>query len=408
MTASPTTSVDTGSEPSCSASQGGSVAPLAMFMAIAGLLTCATIAAAAPPVANEVCDNDALTAFDGLLVLAPHPDDENLGFAGLVSAYRRQGKPVKVVVTTDGDAYCDACQFWKNNGSTVGPTCNAADLSNLATPEVDSFAEVRRSESTAAAAVLGLPAPTFLGYPDTGLAAAWNNRQDGNVDLPLHRSDFSACENCGSCSVGYGGGPPTELTSATLTASLTELLEATTPETLIATTHPLDGHGDHAALGEFIRTLDAGLAEPRALAFAVIHAHTPNGTAHSDCWYPGPAAAVCPCADQARAEADPAWLVEQRQSRLQPDARASLPDDADYGDERQLCLSQEMVTAEPPTKLEVVRSYRSQLGFAAREGEVPEALRGLADCNGYLLGFVRRTEAFVLVEAAQVKAGSGS
>ena len=33
---------------------------------------------------------------------------------------------------------------------------------------------MRRGESVAAAAILGMPAPTFLGYPDTGLAAAWS------------------------------------------------------------------------------------------------------------------------------------------------------------------------------------------------------------------------------------------
>src|SRR5688572_23399293 len=66
---------------------------------------CADPAAApaveAPPAPR--CANPELTRFDRLLVLAPHPDDEVLGFAGLITAYRDQGKPVEVVVTTDGD-----------------------------------------------------------------------------------------------------------------------------------------------------------------------------------------------------------------------------------------------------------------------------------------------------------------
>src|SRR5882672_10516881 len=70
------------------------------------------------------CDNEKLAAYPALLVLAPHPDDETLGFAGLIDAYVRAGKPVRVVVITDGDAYCEACRFWKNS-SVTGPMCTA-------------------------------------------------------------------------------------------------------------------------------------------------------------------------------------------------------------------------------------------------------------------------------------------
>ena len=110
---------------------------------------CADPAALAhdPPVpADPRCDDAALTGYDALLVLGPHPDDEVLAFGGLTAAYHALGKPVTVIVTTDGDAYCDACRLWKH-GTVRGPSCDAADLSNLATPEVDSFGEVRRGES---------------------------------------------------------------------------------------------------------------------------------------------------------------------------------------------------------------------------------------------------------------------
>ena len=150
-----------------------------------------------------MCDNEALTSYDGLLVFAPHPDDETLAFAGLITAYIRQGKPVKVVVVTDGDANCDACRFWKNT-SLHGPMCNALDLSNFETQAVDSLAEVRRGESTSAATILGDQAPTFLGYPDTGLGVAWLNSRTGRLAKRLRRSDFSRCADCESCQQGYG------------------------------------------------------------------------------------------------------------------------------------------------------------------------------------------------------------
>ena len=355
-------------------------------------------APAVSPPAEPACANEALLAYDGLLVVAPHPDDETLGFAGLLAAYREQGKPVAVIVTTDGDAYCEACRLWKRS-SAVGESCNAAELSNLATAEVDSFGEVRRGESAAAAAILGLPAPTFFGYPDTGLAAAWKNLEAGDLGKPLRRSDFSACRDCETCTGGYGEGPATELTAATLVASLREKLGATTGRTLLATTHWLDGHADHAALGHFVRRLNGELAQPRAVAYAVIHAHTPKRTAHPDCWYPGPPALICPCAGAERcALEDPAWVATLARHRFRPDWPAALPDDADYGAEKQLCLSERLYQGEEAAKLRAVRAYASQLGNLALAGSHPEGLAGIMDCNGYLGSFVRRTEAFVLVD----------
>lgn len=354
--------------------------------------------AVAPP-AGPSCDNDALTAYDGLLVLAPHPDDETLGFGGLRSAYRAQGKPVQTVVVSDGDAYCEACRLWKSL-STRGATCGAEDLSNFATPEVDSFAEVRRGESAAAAAILGLPPPEFLGYADTGLAAAWLDSRRGRPGRRLRHADFSACSDCETCPGGYGEGPETDLTATTLMETLSARLAATSPRTLVTTTHWLDGHGDHAALGNFVKTLNDALEVPRPVAYAVIHAHTPKQTPHPDCWYPAPAAPVCPCIEESCAEADPGRVAALQGYRLLPTWPAALPDDAPYGEEKQLCLPKEMYLGADAVKLRAVGAYRSQLGRAARQGAMPEHLDGIMDCNGYLVSFVRRTEAFVLPEPA--------
>jgi len=338
------------------------------------------------------CDNAEFAAYDGLLIVAPHPDDEVLGFAGLASEFIRQGKPVRTVVTTDGDAYCEACALW-TTGSVNGATCDAATLSNFATPAVDSLAEARRLESTLAARALGRPAPRFLGYPDTGLAAARRNRDAGSPDTPLRRSDFSACDNCGECGAGYGGGPETSLNANTLAASLDELLAATTPTTLIATTHWLDGHGDHAALGEFVRERAALVAGGRTVAFAVIHANTANGHSFADCWYPGPAAEPCPCFDEDRADNDDDWLAALRAHREHPEWPQTLPDDVDYGDATQLCLDDATRLAKP----QAIDAFGTQLGTVGiAPGVLPDSRVGLLDCSAYLRSFGRRTEVFVL------------
>ena len=344
------------------------------------------------------CENDVLTTYPALLVLAPHPDDETLGFTGLIDAYARAGKPVSVVVITDGDAYCEACRFWKSS-SVSGPMCTAEELSNFATLAIDSLGEVRRRESSAAAAILGRSPPRFLGYPDTGLAAAWRNAEGGRTSEPLRRSDFSQCTSCESC--GYAEGPPTTLTADSLTTSLRELIAAQPDGALIATTHWLDGHPDHAALGNFVRRLNAEKASAHPVAYAIIHAFTKN-TADGDCWYPAPRAPNCPCMnDDAKALADPGWVARSASRRLQPSMPAAFPDDAEYGQAIQLCLREELYRGDDALKLRAIRAHASQLGRLAREGSHPAALEGIIDCNGYLTSFIRRTEAFVLADPAR-------
>lgn len=365
-------------------------------------LPAASAGEVAPPPA-PACDNERLERYAGLLVLAPHPDDEVLAFAGLIDAYLQQGKPVEVVVVTDGDAYCEACRFWKS-GSTGGPTCTAEELSNLATPAVDSFAEVRREESRRALARLGAGSPRFLGYPDIGIRIAWNRGWLGKAAEPLQRSDFSGCESCETCGGGYAQGPETELTAASLTASLEQLVAATPPRTLVATTHWLDRHGDHAALGNLVKRINDGLTEPRPVAYGVIHAHTSKDLPLPECWYPAPRAVQCACAEEACAEADSDWLAALRAHRYRPHWPATLPDDAPYGDAAQLCLREEMVAGPDPLKLAAIESYASQIGGPTRRGPAPAHLRGILDCSGYLLAFARSTEVFVVHDPAEAEA----
>jgi len=344
-----------------------------------------------PPAIGE-CKNAELTSFDGLLIIAPHPDDEVLGFAGLASEYVRQGKSVRTVVVTDGDAYCTACTLWAT-GSVNGGTCDALTLSNLETSAIDSLAEVRRAESTTAATVLGLPAPGFLTYPDTGIAAARMNIEAGNPDRYLNRSDFSSCASCGDCAAGFGSGPETLLNANTLTSSLDSLIGTTTTNTLIATTHWLDSHPDHAALGAFVRERAAMTGGERTIAFSVIHANTSNGYASSECWYPGPAAADCGCVYDEAGQHDEDWIASLSAHRVRPDWPQVLPDDVDYGEPSQLCLGDASRLAKP----RAIDAFETQLGTVGRvPGILPESSKGLLDCSGYLRAFGRRTEVFVV------------
>ncbi|MDZ7620970.1 MAG: PIG-L family deacetylase [Candidatus Competibacteraceae bacterium] len=81
----------------------------------------------------------------GVLVLAPHPDDEVFGCAGAIMRHVAAGDPVTVIVLTDGAGF------------------QGDDL------ERQNYAAQRRQESRAAAAILGYGEPQFWEYRDREL-----------------------------------------------------------------------------------------------------------------------------------------------------------------------------------------------------------------------------------------------
>jgi LmbE family N-acetylglucosaminyl deacetylase len=82
----------------------------------------------------------------GLLVIAPHADDETLGCGGLIAAQARAGRAIEVIFLTD------------SAGSHPGHPGLAPGA----------LAEMRRGEALAALAILGLEAgqAQFFGLPD--------------------------------------------------------------------------------------------------------------------------------------------------------------------------------------------------------------------------------------------------
>ena len=82
----------------------------------------------------------------GLVVVAPHPDDESLGCGGLIAAARAAGRRVRLVVVSDG--------------------CGSHTQSRLYPPET--LRALREAETLRAVVILGLAAEdvTFLRLPD--------------------------------------------------------------------------------------------------------------------------------------------------------------------------------------------------------------------------------------------------
>ena len=126
---------------------------------------------------------DTLVNGKGVVVVAPHPDDESLGCGGLIAEARRLGRAVRLVVVTDG--------------------CGSHTHSALYPPE--RLRSLREDETRAAVAELGL-APEhvrFLRLPDAH-APSTGSKAEAAATAILEEVD--ACD-AGAVFVTWGHDP---------------------------------------------------------------------------------------------------------------------------------------------------------------------------------------------------------
>jgi len=142
--------------------------------------------------ALPLCSVADLAGAGGLLVLAPHPDDETLGCGALIAAARAEGRGVTIVVVSDGTGshprsadwapsslrrlrHDEACQAAEALGVEPG-ALHFLDLPDRRVPEGDAVFE------TACRTIAGLADATKA----TALFATW--RQDPHCD---HQATWS-------------------------------------------------------------------------------------------------------------------------------------------------------------------------------------------------------------------------
>jgi LmbE family N-acetylglucosaminyl deacetylase len=198
----------------------------------------------------------------GVLVVAPHPDDEVLAAGGVAYAAAAAGMDVHALVVTNGDYY----------GTGYGLT--------------------RQGESVGALGVLGIAEErvVFLGYPDSGLLPLWNNAPAATQAYLSPRSGRTTTYGAR----GYGGadfhtvltGAPGAYNRATLTEDVAAALALFRPAHVYVT-GPLDDHPDHR--GAFYAVRDAARAvAARDPAFRpVLHTtivHDPRNHPYDDFW----------------------------------------------------------------------------------------------------------------------------
>ena len=186
-----------------------------------------------------------------LLVFAPHCDDETLGCGGLMQQILATGGAVQTVMLTNGDGFRTAVERQART-LRIGPQ------------DYIRFAALRQDESFTALGALGIKPKDvlFLGYPDRGLMALWDNHwspADPYASVFTHQAR-SPYVNTFDRTARYCG--------QDLLADIEATMRAFRP-TLVTVTHPADDHSDHAAAAAFVaRAVQELQADPQERAWA--------------------------------------------------------------------------------------------------------------------------------------------
>lgn len=191
------------------------------------------------------------TRADRLLVFAPHCDDETLGCGGLIQQTLSAGGAVQTVMLTNGDGFRTAVERQART-LRIGPQ------------DYIRFAALRQEESHTALAALGVTPNNvlFLGYPDRGLLALWDEHWSpenpyASVFTRQARSPYADTFDHEARYCGHD-----------LLADIKATLRTFRP-TLVTVTHPADDHSDHSAAAAFVaRAVQELQEDPHERAWA--------------------------------------------------------------------------------------------------------------------------------------------
>jgi len=217
-----------------------------------------TLLAQSPPTRSAVPPLDlAIGPAMRLLVIAPHPDDETLGVAGLMRRVIARGGLVRVVWMTSGDGFPEGVET--ENGITH-PTPR----------DYRKYGSLREHEARAATGALGVDGRSlsFLGFPDEGLcelASTYLSVKSRPFESPYTDRISPPLTEQVIRGVRYRG--------ADVRRELEHLVVAFAP-TVVASVHPEDEHPDHCSTHIFVQeALDAlaaqGRTRPRMLRYLI-------------------------------------------------------------------------------------------------------------------------------------------
>jgi LmbE family N-acetylglucosaminyl deacetylase len=233
-------------------------------------LTAAGLAGVATLLAQPSAERGAVPPLDltigpttRLLVIAPHPDDETLGAAGLIRRVITRGGTVRVAWMTSGDGFPEGVE-------------TEDGITHPRPQDYRSYGTLRDREARAATGALGVTGRSlsFLGFPDEGLcelastylsakARAFESPFTDRISPPLTEQLIRG--------VRYRG--------YDVRRELERLFVAFAP-TVVASVHPEDEHPDHCSTHIFVHeALDAlsaqGRTRPRMLHYLIHYGHWP-------------------------------------------------------------------------------------------------------------------------------------
>lgn len=202
-----------------------------------------------------------LVATDRILVLAPHPDDEVVGCAGVLQEAKTLGLPVRVVFLTYGDN-----NEWSFFVYRKHPVFLPGSVRRLG--------ETRRLEALAADQVLGVNSNqiSFLGYPDYGTLAIWYSHWGRR---PPFRSMLTRVRAVPYATALRPGAP---YKGEEVLRDLTAVIRDFKPTKLFVS-HAADHNQDHRALYLFTRIALwdlAGEVQPEIYPYLVHFARWPK------------------------------------------------------------------------------------------------------------------------------------
>lgn len=303
-----------------------------------------------------------------IIIVVPHPDDEILGFGGIIYNAVKTGNNIKVVIVTNGDGYFDAAYFWKN-GCPKGETDCAG--SELTKEDTENFGKARMAESKNALSILGLKEQYlyFLGYPDGKLKEMFDSPTkvvQGNTNRILTLTN-----------------PGKKFTGNNLKGDLKSILRDN-PDSTIFTIHPQDHHNDHSSLSNFIQLVRDELKSEN-LTFETYWGIIHEPYVNNDNSWPLPKSTW----EKIRGE-----VSQKRELRYKPEEILSPPPISITGNPEVYPIATILWSTSlhnPPLLRSAINCYKTQIGKIRINGGQPlTGYDGWIDWNGYLLSFIKR------------------
>ncbi len=204
-----------------------------------------------------------------VLVVAPHPDDEALGCAGVMMQALEKKLRVGVVLVTNGDGFPKAA-------AVVTKKTEA----QLEAEDFFQLAGVRQQHSVGALSRIGVRAGDLmaLGYPDSGLKALY----EATAETPYKQKFTGKTETYGAVLRDYHSlahGRPAPYLRSSVLGDLEEIVRTRKPKDIYVTSEA-DTHADHKATFWFVRDAAKAAGYRGTLFTYVVHGQPPAGPAH--------------------------------------------------------------------------------------------------------------------------------